>query len=215
MSIRRFVSFSSVTAFILLAATAASAQEQAVPAAKPHFGDQGQFALSLNHGLLVNAADLVSGDELQASFFVAPNFSLGLGLGIQWLSSSPPAGDSQHSVVFHAGPRLGYNFRISELVSFWPQAGVDYRRMDSSSTVTTVPSGTTGVPSTSQTTTTSSAFGVSVMAPVLIHPTRGFFLGAGPAFYADFSNSNSAGSQSTDNSKITSVGLVATIGGAF
>jgi hypothetical protein len=62
---------------------------------------------------------------------------------------------------------------------------------------------------------TSNAFGVTVLAPVLIHPTRGFFVGAGPAFYADLSNSTSSGNVSQDNSKMTSVGVMATIGGNF
>jgi hypothetical protein len=62
---------------------------------------------------------------------------------------------------------------------------------------------------------TTYAFAVAVVAPLLIHPTPGFFVGAGPAFYAELSNSTSSAGTSNDNGKETSLGLMATIGGAF
>jgi hypothetical protein len=49
----------------------------------------------------------------------------------------------------------------------------------------------------------------------VVHPTKGFFIGAGPAFYTELSNSTSTGGVSADNGKVTSLGLMATIGGAF
>jgi hypothetical protein len=210
MFLRRLVTASSVVALLSLFSSSAMAQE----APTRQFGDTGQFALSLNHNLLVNEIDLFSGDdEIQGTIFLAQNFSAALAVGIQWLSSSPVNTTSSSSnVIFHVGPRLGYNLRITSFVSFWPQVGIDYRRLDSSTTSTTTIGGVTT--STSQS-STSNAFGVTVLAPFLIHPTQGFFVGAGPAFYADFANSTSSGNSSQDNSKITSVGLTAMIGGAF
>jgi hypothetical protein len=189
---------------------------QEPPAPPGHqFGDAGVFALSLNHTLLVNTTDLFAGnEEIQASYFAAPSLSLGLAIGAQWLSASPVGSGSGNNsnFIFHVGPRVGYDLRISNVVSFWPQIGVDYRRLDSSSTST---SSVGGVTTSTSTSTTSNAFGLTILAPILLHPTRGFFIGAGPAFYVDFSNSTSAGNSSADNSKITSIGLIATIGGDF
>jgi len=194
---------------LALVSTSALAQEAPRPPAG--FGDAGQFALSINHDFIVNSTDFFSGgDELQASYFVVPHLSLGLALGAQWLSSSPAVSSttagSSSAVLLHAGPRVGYDIRLSDAVSIWPQVGVDYRRMSQSTpAIGTVAAGTT----------TDQAFGFTAMAPIVLHPTRGFFVGAGPAFYTDISNSQSTNSASTDNAKITSVGLMATLGGAF
>ena len=62
---------------------------------------------------------------------------------------------------------------------------------------------------------TSSALGFTAMVPILLHPTQGFFVGAGPVFYTELSNSSSSQGQSNDNSKVTSLGLVFTVGGAI
>jgi hypothetical protein len=223
MSVKRLLASSFVAVFTLCVATAAVAQEERPP--ERDFGETRRFALSLNHGLFVNVADLISGDELQASYFFAPNVSIGLAVGVQWMQISPTnnsvngtslsaSGNSQNLTVLHLGPRLGYDIHLSNFVSIWPQIGVDYRRLDASSTsISSVSPG--GVSSSTTNTTTSSAVGFTAIAPILIHPAKGFFVGAGPAFYADLSNSTSEAGQSVDNSKITSIGVMATLGGAF
>jgi len=205
----RLVAATATACALALASSSALAQEAPRPPAS--FGDAGQFALSVNHDFIVNSTDFFTGgDELQGSYFVVPHLSLGLALGAQWLSSSPVGGSaalgSSSAVLLHAGPRVGYDIRLSDAVSIWPQVGVDYRRMSQS----TPSSGTTA-----STTTTDQAFGFTAMAPIVLHPTRGFFVGAGPAFYTDISSSQSTSAASTDNPKITSVGLMATLGGAF
>ena len=107
-------------------------------------------------------------------------------------------------------------------MSFWPQIGLDYRLLQETTTTSyPAPTGSSPQPTTSSS-SSSSAFGLTVEAPILIHPAKGFFIGAGPAFYSEFSNSsnNSSGnaststSASTDNPKVTSLGLMAMIGGA-
>ncbi len=229
MSVRRFAAYSCGLVVLSLPSSRAFAQEPAIAppppvvaqppaqvvAAPRQFGDASVFALSLNHNLLVNQADVFAGEEIQASFFLVQGLSVALAVGAQWLSSSPvsTATASHSTFVLHVGPRVGYDLRFSSLVSLWPQAGVDYRQIDSTATSTTAGAG--GATSTSSQSGTASAFGVSVLAPVLIHPSRGFFVGAGPSFYADFSNSTKIGSTSNDNAKITSVGAIATIGGDF
>ncbi len=181
------------------------------PAAAPaptHFGDAGQFALSFNEEFPVNVDDVIAGNQLQASVFVAPHLSVGLLVGAQWLSSSPTNGASQKQFIFRIGPRVGYDFAISDYVSIWPQIGIDYRRDEED---LSEPAGVSYSPDGS----TTLAIGFTAIAPVLIHPAKGFFVGAGPAFYTEFSNNTSSGSNSTDNNKVTSVGLMATIGGAI
>jgi hypothetical protein len=199
---------------LLFASTAAFAQE-APASAKPQFGDAGQFALSINHDFTVNQADGGTGPTfLQGSYFVAPNLSLGLSLGAEWAQTSPPVGSSETGFVFRVGPRVGYNVQISDKVSFWPQVGFDYRHFDD-----TVP-GPTGVApgggvTTSSITVSNNALGLAITAPLLIHPTHGFFIGAGPTLYADLFNKASSQGQNADNSKITALGLTAVIGGSF
>jgi hypothetical protein len=194
------------------------------PAPKRAFGDAGQFALSLNQGFVVNATDILDGSGLQASVFILPHLSAGLAVSAQWISNSAVGpNESSTDFVLHLGPRVGYDIAFSELVSFWPQIGLDYRTLQETTTTSTpAPPGVTPQPTTSSS-SNSSAFGLTVVAPILIHPAKGFFIGAGPAFYTEFSNSsnNSSGnaststSASTDNPKVTSLGLMAMIGGAI
>ena len=173
----------------------------------PRFGDAGQFALSLNEEFSVNITDLIGANQLQASYFVAPHVSLGLMLGAQWASSSLVGGASSSEFALRVGPRIGYDFAISDHVSFWPQIGIDYRRLDE--TPTNTPPGLTGQG------TTLNAVGFTALAPILIHPTKGFFIGAGPTFYTELVNNASTGNITNDNNKVTAVGLMATIGGAI
>lgn len=212
-------------AFFALHPTTSFADEEPAgapsPATKPAFGDAGQFALSLNQGFAVNQADLLDGSGIQANVFVTKHLSLGLAGSVQWLSTSSVASlPGSSSFLMHLGPRVGYDVPFSEAVSFWPQVGVDYRMLQSGgSSSSTVE----GVTTSSSSSTTQSAFGLSVFAPIVVHPSRGFFVGAGPTFYTEFSNSTSSSASagtgeslpSSDNPKITSIGLMAMIGGAI
>jgi hypothetical protein len=212
MHFSRFL-FAAATLTSLLGASSAALADDEAPART--FGDKQRFALGFNEGVTFNESDLFSNGELQASYFVIPHLSLGVALGAQWLSDSPVnGGGSGSSTIFHVGPRVGYDLAIADRVSIWPQVGVDYRtysqtETQQSLTVNGGPATTTSV------TTTSSALGFTAMVPVLLHPTQGFFVGAGPVFYTEFSNSTSAQGQSNDNSKVTSLGLVFTVGGAI
>jgi hypothetical protein len=213
MHISRFLFALSVLTSVVGVSRAALADDDG-PART--FGDKERFALGFNEGVTLNASDLLTNGELQASYFVIPRLSLGIALGAQWLSDSPTSNaPSSSTFVFHAGPRVGYDLAIADRVSIWPQVGVDYRNYTETSVSTTDTGTATGVATTQNVTSTSSAFGLTAMVPVLIHPTRGFFVGGGPVFYTEFSNSTSTSGQSTDNSKITSLGLVFTIGGAI
>jgi hypothetical protein len=130
--------------------------------------------------------------------------------GAAWYSNSAPGEGT--SFVVRIGPRIGYDIPLSAHVSLWPQVGVDYRSDHESSTSTEA---AVGVSTTTTNSSTTSSFALVAVAPLVVHPTPGFFIGAGPAFYTEISNSTSAGGASVDNGKVTSVGLMATIGGAF
>lgn len=180
------------------------------------FGDKQRFALGFDEGVTFNSTDLLTNGELQASYFVIPHLSIGAALGAQWLSDSPTSntnGSSGPLFVLHVGPRVGYDLAIADKVSIWPQIGVDYR-IYSETTTQVIVNGSIS-PSSQNVTSTSSAFGLTAMVPFLLHPAHGFFVGAGPVFYTEFSNSQSTSGQSVNLNKITSLGLVFTIGGAI
>jgi hypothetical protein len=196
----------TVASAIFLAATPALADDA------PKFGRAGDIALSWNHGMAFNEVDLYGGaGDFQATYFVVPNLSLGLGVGVQWFNGSLAGNDGgSNATLLHLGPRVGYNIALGEHVSWWPQVGVDFRMLSQSNT-------SAGTTSSSD----SKAFGLTVLAPILIHPVRGFFVGAGPAFYTEFMNKTTSssslttGSSDHDNAKLTTLGLIATIGGSF
>jgi hypothetical protein len=198
------MSFRIVTSALLLgtflfAAGSASAAEE--PEAKHAFGDSGQFALSLNQNFLASTNDLFGSTELRGSYFVADHVSIGLGLGAQWFNNNPIGGATSTGgslFTFRAAPRFGYDVTLSEQVSFWPQIGIDYRHASESG------GGFDG-----------NALGFAAEAPLLFHPVKGFFVGGGPSFYTEFFNHANAGSLGGDMPKQTTVGLMATIGGAF
>ena len=190
--------------FLVSSPALAHADEPAAPA---HFGDSGEVALHLNDGVTASTGDLISGPQIQLDYFVADHVSLGLMAGANWYSNSA-LGNGAESFVFRVGPRVGYDIPLSAHVSFWPQVGVDYRSNHETSTSSVSAGG-------SSTSTTASSFAFAAVAPLVIHPTPGLFIGAGPAFYTELSNSTSSGGTSVDNGKVTSVGLMATIGGAF
>jgi len=200
-----------VGSLLLVSAPAlAHADEPAAPAPPAQFGDAGQVALHLNDGMTVSTGDLLSGPEVQLDYFVADHISLGVMAGADWYSRSA-TGTGGSSFVVRIGPRIGYDNPLSAHVSFWPQIGVDYRSdHESESSDASLFVGTT-----SATSTTTSSFAFVAVAPIVIHPTPGLFIGAGPALYSEISNSTSSGGASVDNGKVTSVGLMATIGGVF
>ena len=175
------------------------------------FGDGQRFALGFNEGVTFSSTDLLTNGELQASYFVIPHLSIGVALGAQWASDTPTANNNPSAgaiFVFHVGPRVGYDLAVADKVSIWPQIGVDYRMFNQ--TVNASPQNATS---------TSSAWGLTAMVPVLLHPAHGFFVGGGPVFYTEFSDSQSqsqsSSSQSVNLTKTTSLGLVFTIGGAI
>jgi hypothetical protein len=81
---------------------------------------------------------------------------------------------------------------------------VDYTHASQTSQQTALPTGASLV-----STVADNGLGLRLAAPFLIHPARGFFIGAGPSLYQEFVNLNSG------NENTTSIELEAVVGGAI
>ncbi|HEX2675560.1 MAG TPA: hypothetical protein VHM19_02950 [Polyangiales bacterium] len=106
-----------------------------------------------------------------ADYFVGKELSLGGFLGFEYTKAG-----NNHGLRFAIGPRVGYNFPLSDLVSIWPRAGVSLAATDAT---TSTPLGKT---SKSDTT-----FALNLFVPIMFHPATHFFVGFGPFLDADLS----------------------------
>jgi hypothetical protein len=164
------------------------------------FGAQRQIAISSDASLTIQRRTIsdVSGGTTSiqlapaADYFVANNLSIGGFVAFDYTTS----GDNDSS-RFSIGPRVGYNFPFSDLVSIWPKGGFSYAH--TSSTVSVPGSGGSNV----STTTSSGAFALNIFVPVMFHPVRHFFAGFGPFLDTDLSG----------DAKATAFGGKLTIGG--
>jgi hypothetical protein len=97
---------------------------------------------------------------------------------------------------FLIGPRVGYNYSFTNLLSFWPKLGLAYAHTSRDYNV-------------SQTDLSSGArkshdsLALNLYAPVMIHPTTHFFGGLGPFLDADLVSSD----------HVTTFGVRLTLGG--
>jgi hypothetical protein len=136
------------------------------------FGAPGQIAISSDFSAQIGShAEIAADGNTPAStttvslspaldVFVAPNFSVGGQVALQWSTT----GGSTTS-GFGVGPRVGYDLPMSDTISFWPKGGLSFafeRREVSRSRVT-----------------------AEVYAPFLLHPAPHFFVGLGPLLAVD------------------------------
>jgi hypothetical protein len=115
------------------------------------------------------------------------------------ISQNAASGSSSPSTNidgFGVGPRVGYNITISDSFSFWPRASFAY-------VTTNISSGGNTIGQNSVT--------VGLFAP--FHPAPHFFLGLGPSVSTVLSASESQGNQSRDAPKLTTYGIMFTLGG--
>jgi hypothetical protein len=147
------------------------------------FGAKRQIAISSDAALNVQRATTsgVSGGTttLQIApavdYFMLNNFSVGGFVAINYVTS----GDN-HSTRFSIGPRVGYNFALSDLISIWPKVGFSYAST----------SGTVGRPvgdTIVSTSFSSSNLALNAFVPIMFHPVKHFFVGFGPFLDADLS----------------------------
>jgi hypothetical protein len=137
-----------------------------------------------------------------ADYFVIQGLSLGAQIvyaHTHMSSSSGVAGSSSTSTdgdLFGIGARVGYNIPITDLISFWPKAGLLFDTVSSTGSFS------------------ANAFDVFVYAPFLLHLAPHFFAGLGPQIQTDITSSQSeAGHSNPSPPKQTSYGILFTIGG--
>ncbi len=148
------------------------------------FGVKGQYAFSSDAALTIQSSSTsdVPGSTTTISlhpamdYFLAQNFSLGGFLGLDYTKAG-----EDHSTRLSIGPRVGYDFALSDLVSIWPKIG--FAVASTSTTFVTQVSPTTSVSSTASATNVS----INLFVPVMFHPVPHFFAGFGPFLDTDVS----------------------------
>lgn len=151
------------------------------------FGEEGQWNFSTDAALAVerrtsrNTTTTTLSAFPAADYFFVKNLSLGGGVGVGYQK----AGRDQ-ALGFKVGPRVGYNFQLTTLLSFWPKVGVvySYTRAEIGSPLAS------GEPSPLSEYNTGVA--INLFAPLMLHPAPHFFAGFGPFLDTDLSGKNRA-----------------------
>jgi len=218
---RRHLGFAAI---VLVSATAGMARAQAPEGAPPavpganapstnaaadvagNFGQVGQIVITgdVQVSFLHNSGSAGGSSNTltllpSASYFIAPNVSVGAGLIVQHGSTSVNAGIVSVNVDQTAIGLLvmgGYNIHLTPVLSVWAQGALGYEHT-----------------STSAGNTSASGYAIpfGIFVPFLYHPTEHFFLGLGPSLTTQLANSVEGMSQS----KLTSIGLQSVVGGYF
>jgi hypothetical protein len=177
---------------VALLLTAATAHAESL-------GEKGQIAISGDFELAITSDSVEDGDSSTnitiapaLDFFLARNLSVGG--QVVFAQNDEELGDVQ---TFGAAARVGYVIGLGK-ISIWPRGGLSFARS----------SFDTAGDDLSVTRLT-----LNVYAPVLFHPVDHFFLGLGPVFDVDLVADDN--SDLFEASKITSIGVVSTIGGYF
>jgi|SRR5579859_1163767 len=133
-------------------------------------------------------------------FFVIDNLSLGGQLLFGLLSSSPSQGQGSTTTLFGVAPQLGYDFVLSDSVTFWPKLFFAFSGASTSNNGGSFNSGTLGV-----------------YLPFLFHVATHFYLGVGPDLSSQVVTSQSSGNgaNAPNPPKVTTFGAMATVGGWF
>jgi hypothetical protein len=174
------------------------------------FGHKGQLTIASDAALVtentitsgVSGSTTVIELEPTVDYFVARSISVG-----GFVETNYTSDNAGHAYTLGVGARVGYNFTLADLVSFWPRVGLS---IDDTSTTGNVPT-TTVTSSGAVTTTTASttvqntALAVNLFAPLMFHPVAHFFCGFGPFLDADL----------TGNARATTWGGKITLGGWF
>lgn len=167
------------------------------------FGGKGQLAISSDAALSISNTSLSGAKGSTTTFQFAPAVDYfvirNLSLGGSVLFNYSSAG-SGHSTSFGIGPRAGYNFPLSDLVSVWPKAGLSIANTSQTiDVVNPVGNGTT----TTSTSTSNTALALNLFVPLMFHPAPHFFAGFGPFLDTDLSG----------DAKATTFGGKLTLGG--
>ncbi len=170
------------------------------------FGAKGQIAISSDNALTISNTSIsgASGStttvELDPAvdYFVIQNVSVGGFLEFNYHSTG-----ASHGTRFGIGPRVGYNWTWSDLLSLWPKAGLSISSTSSTNDVTPTPTPPGGTPVTTSTTVSGTNVALNLFVPLMFHPAPHFFAGLGPFLDTDLSG----------DTKATTFGVKLTIGG--
>lgn len=165
------------------------------------FGEVGQWTFSTDAALdfkrrtQSNATPETTLSIFPATdYFIIENLSVGGAIGVGYNKVG-----SEHSTRFLLGPRVGYNFEISRLLSVWPKLGFSYSHLKSESKR----AAGDGSGRTVSASTTNDAVQLNIFVPVMVHPAPHFFAGFGPFLDTDLSGDN----------RVTVWGFKLTLGG--
>jgi hypothetical protein len=191
--------YDDVPPSLSLAAAAAAADEPPRPPepASAPFGTQGQFVLGggTNVGVSSTQYDASAGTQVSLSFspsldyFVLKNFSIGLDVNVGYEDDKGYGTDSSlveiKTTSVMGGPRFGLNIPFGNAVSWWLTGTLG---IESVQTTTSLVSGTSISTSSSAGAPDTRREGpyVSLYLPLLVHPARHFFMGAGPSLFHEF-----------------------------
>jgi hypothetical protein len=201
MLLRTGLSVSVLALAFCTPAFAQSATEQTASGGpSQRFGEAGQLAISSDAALSIDHTSIggFSGGSTSielapaADYFVARGISLGGFIALKYTKAG-----SDHATRFSIGPRVGYNWTFSDLLSLWPKVGFSF--------ATT--SGTVALPisdsTTLERTTSDSSIALNLFVPLMFHPATHFFAGFGPFLDTDLSG----------DAKATVIGGKLTLGG--
>jgi hypothetical protein len=177
-------------------ATPARAQGGATePDTNNGFGRASVLAFSSDSALTIqHSSQDVTTIQLAPSvdYFVIDNLSLGGFISFDYSKSG--AGDGTRIGI---GPRVGYNLKLSDMLSVWPKAGFAYAY--SSSTISQEVTDGARIERSSS----GSALALNLFVPLMIHPAPHFFAGFGPFLDVDLSGDD----------RVTMFGAKLTLGG--
>ncbi|MEY4578480.1 MAG: hypothetical protein RL701_3183 [Pseudomonadota bacterium] len=184
----------SVVGFALLTAASVSAQDRGK---EPPwgFGHANELAISSDAAVTIqHSSDDVTTIQLapSADYFIIDNLSVGGVISVDYSRSGNSDG-----IRFGIGPRVGYNFGLSDTFSIWPKAGLAYAHSNVSTTVDVAG------PASIETSRDANALALNLFVPFMVHPARHFFAGFGPFLDTDLSGDH----------RVTVFGGKLTIGG--
>jgi hypothetical protein len=152
------------------------------------FGRQHQIAISSDNSLTISSTTIsgVSGStttvDLQPAidYFLVDSLSIGGFTEFMYVSN-----DGGHASTFGIGPRVGYNWTLSDLISVWPKVGLSIQNTSVSGNPTVTSGGSTA----SSTTVSTTNLALDLYLPLMFHPAPHFFAGIGPFLDADLTGS--------------------------
>jgi len=190
--------FAGLTLLLLASATSPTCAEDKPPAPGPRaskdaslvvndaagFAEAGQLTISTDAALSVERktqSQISATTSLSifpaADYFVVKNLSLGGAVGVGYQKTG-----SSHATSVRLGPRLGSNFELTRILSFWPKLGLSYTYTRSELKRSSA--------SDAATLTTNHGIAINVFAPVMLILATHFFVGFGPFLDTDLSGKN-------------------------